>query len=375
MSSTISLSTLCAAAHPVGFSTAVSVTGFPPDATLGIDVLDLDQKRIQLLSRGTVTTDATGALAAMPVQINVPEGLYFVRVFVDDGTGNPANGQPESQVTIAAPCDVLYAPTASSFERRVSFGRDHRRHRAVGADPDPRRLGAGKPAPEPGRVAGSPPVLHPRDPPGATSPSIGAYDVNTGLAISSLAVSASTQVVAMSPDGLILVLAAGSALTSVSTATMALRPQSFTEPLGHPIDALVFSPDGKTLAVTSQAVVHLLDPVALTVLKSVPIVSTSSGPASGMAAVFTNTNLLLLGIEPFRGLPGRSDDTGTDRLSHDSGRLQHVLGGPRHQHVHPPDRLFPDDRERLRVGDYRDVDSLAPVGSGRGPDGFCRPGG
>jgi hypothetical protein len=52
MSTTMTLSTLCGRAHPVGFTTEVSVTGFPPYATLGIDLLDLDQKRLHLLPGG-----------------------------------------------------------------------------------------------------------------------------------------------------------------------------------------------------------------------------------------------------------------------------------------------------------------------------------
>jgi DNA-binding beta-propeller fold protein YncE len=300
MSSTISLSILCGRVHPVGFSSNLSVAGFPPGVKLGIDLLDLDQKRLQLFSSGTVTTDGSGAVAAFPLQINVPDGLYFVRVFVDDGTGNPASGQPESQVQIAAPCDVLYAMTqftgsgltpgapklhnveivdvtvrsAPHLLRLVLIPLDV--VMSLDVSPDRRRFYVF------GGTAG------------AATATLGAYDATSGTLIASLPVSGSNRVVALSPDGEALFLAAGPALTSVFTPTMTLRAPSFNEPTGTAIDALVFSPDGKTLVATAGAMVHLLNPVSLTVTKSIPVVMPTGGRPQHMTAAFTDANLLLL---------------------------------------------------------------------------------
>jgi DNA-binding beta-propeller fold protein YncE len=129
---------------------------------------------------------------------------------------------------------------------------------------------------------------------GAATATFGAYDAASGNLIASLAVSGLNRVFAMSPDGQALFLAGGPALTSIFTGTMTLRTQTFNEPAGTTIDALVFSPDGKTLVATAGAKVHLLDPVALTVTKSIPAATAAGGAPQHMTAAFTDTNILLL---------------------------------------------------------------------------------
>jgi DNA-binding beta-propeller fold protein YncE len=123
---------------------------------------------------------------------------------------------------------------------------------------------------------------------------LGAYDAASGNVIAWIPVDGKRAVVGMSPDGQALFVAAGPALISVFTGTMTLRAPTFNEPVGTPIFALVFSPDAKTLVATAGATVHLLDPVSLTVIKSIPVVTAAGGAPQLMAAAFTDTNVLLL---------------------------------------------------------------------------------
>ena len=301
MSTTMTLSTRCGPVQPVGFSTQVSVTGFPPNQKLGIDLLDLDEKRLEVLASGTVTTDPNGALTALPVRIRRrPTGCTSSACSSTTVRAIRHRASPSRRCRSRAPCDVLYALTSFNFPQGTSSLRDSveivdvtvRIRRPISSAWPSSRSSTSKAWTCRRIAAGS--TCSGATPPRPRFPG-GAFDVATGSAIASLAVDINNQAVALSPDGQKRSSWPRSrSSTSVAAATMTLCAN--LQRAGRR------APDQRPRLLAGRhdsrghltGVVHLLDPVALTVIKSIPVVSAGGPFFDRMAAVFTDTNRLLL---------------------------------------------------------------------------------
>jgi len=286
----LTLSARCGAQFPVGFFLTVSVSGFPPSTAVGIDLLDLNQVRLIVLASGLVT-DATGSLN-QGVTINQQDGVYVVRVFCDDGTGTPVDGEPEEFVRVAVPCDVLYAlmsnadpnatPVTVALEivditsnpplrlRTIEVG--NRGTTALAVAPDRRRF----------YVTDN------------TAKIVAAFDATTAapdpnspaLPLAS-ATLPNARLLALSADGRTLYATSGTNVAAINTATMTVLPQTFNTPDNKTTFGIELSPDGQTLAVTATdgqtaSVVHLLDAKTLAVKRSITLTVPPSFPNAGV---------------------------------------------------------------------------------------------